>query len=319
MLHVYAREANQLVKSTLEVGHSMPSTAVWVDLVEPTTTEEKLVETSLGIEAPTREEMQEIELSSRLYEEGGVVYVTATVIVHAETPHPESTNITFILTPRHLVTLRYAEPLPFTTFATRAQRLPSLCTSAEGTLVGLLEAIADRLADILEKIGSDLDRVSNDIFDRQPGADLKPVLARIGRSGELATKTRESVLSLVRILAFLSQTAESRFPKDQRVHLKSLATDLQALGDHASFLSSRVNFLLDATLGMLNIEQNATIKIFSVAAVVFLPPTLIASVYGMNFEFMPELHAPYGYPAALLAMVLSAIGPYIFFKRKGWL
>ena len=164
--------------------------------------------------------------------------------------------------------------------------------------------------------------MSRDVFSRSGGEtsrDFQKLIARIGRAGDLATKARESLVSIGRLLAFAIQASQARGRKGSGSRLKTVGRDVASLSDHASFLNQKINFMLDATLGMINIEQNAIIKIFSVAAVVFLPPTLIASIYGMNFTDMPELGLPFGYPLALALMVVSAILPYWYFKRRGWL
>jgi magnesium transporter len=160
------------------------------------------------------------------------------------------------------------------------------------------------------------------VFSRsaaQTSRDFQKILSRLGRAGDLASKVRESLVSLGRLLAFAIQGTQARGRKTGSARLKTIGRDVASLSDYAAFLNNKVGFLLDATLGMINIEQNAIIKIFSVAAVVFLPPTLIASIYGMNFAHMPELGWPLGYPLALALMVVSAILPYLYFKRRGWL
>ena len=214
--------------------------------------------------------------------------------------------MTFILTTGKLVTLRYTEPMPFRAFAARVQRAGTNYQRAEYVLAGLFDAIIDRVTDILERIDSELDQLSLDVFDHPEhkptkGRDFQRVLREIGKLGDLNSKTRESLVSIGRLLGFLNHTqqgsqlnSQQRYKptKDMRARLKLLSRDVQSLTDHASFLVNKITFLLDATLGMINIEQNAIIKIFSVAAVAFLPPTLIASIYGMNFEFMPELACP---------------------------
>jgi magnesium transporter len=307
-------------------GDAIPEGVFWIDLVSPTREEEKKVEAHIGIEVPTREEMMEIEASSRLYSEDGVLYMTATVLAKADSDSPQAADITFILAPAHLVSVRYAEPRPFTTFAQRIQRPGHACRSAEATLFGLLEAIIDRTADIIERLSVEIDGISQEIFRedaprRARGQRFHEVLRHLGRTGDLMSKARESLGSVGRLITFLGLefAPGPRSTKDQKARLKTMTRDVISISDHIAFMSNKVNLLLDATLGMINIEQNAIIKIFSVAAVVFLPPTLIASVYGMNFEFMPELHWLFGYPFAIGLMVVSAILPYLYFKRRGWL
>jgi len=307
----------------------LPPRAVWIDLLEPTREEEKLVERSLGFEVPTREEMAEIEPSSRLYQDKGAVFLTANVMSGIDAGDPVSAPVSFVLTSEHLVTVRYADPKPFRAFAAHAAREPNLCASSTMTLIHLLDAIVDRLADTLEVVQVDIDKTSRAVFRRgmerdrrkrrMSNEELQALLLRIGDDQDLLAKTRDSLVSMGRLMSFLSLPAHIRQDKDLREHVKSLSRDIDSLLDHSAFLATNVSFLLDASLGLINIEQNAIIKIFSVAAVVFLPPTLVASIYGMNFEHMPELGWPYGYPFALGLMVVSAIVPYLFFKRKGWL
>ncbi len=183
--------------------------------------------------------------------------------------------------------------------------------------MGLLEQIVDRLADIMEACVADLETISRQVFGENGSRDHKEVLRRVGRVGDLATKAKDSLLSLNRMVLFL--TSQTRVGKETRTRLKTLSRDVQSITEHATYVASKVTFLLDATLGLINLEQNNIIKIFSVAAVAFLPPTLIASIYGMNFSVLPELEWPFGYPLALGLMVLSAVLPFLYFKRKGWL
>ena len=302
----------------------IPEACVWVDLLEPTLAEERSVERLLAIDVPSREEMREIETSSRLYEENGTLYMTATVITKIDTDRPESAAITFILSNNRLITNRYVDPLPFRRFIAYSERHPQAATTAPGILAGLLESVIERTADVLERVGQGLDDLSANVFaPEQKGAtrarDLRGVMERIGRDGDLTSKARESLVTLGRQLTFIQQSTAVQMPKDLLARYRSMSRDVLALSDHASFLANKSSFMLQATLGLINIEQNNIIKIFSVAAAVFLPPTLIASIWGMNFEFMPELEWPFGYPLALFAIVISAILPYIFFRRRGWL
>ena len=302
----------------------IPEACVWVDLLEPTLAEERSVERLLAIDVPSREEMREIETSSRLYEENGTLYMTATVITKIDTDRPESAAITFILSHNRLITNRYVDPLPFRRFIAYSERHPAAATTAPGILAGLLESIIERTADVLERVGQGLDDLSANVFAAdQKGTsrarDLRGVMERIGRDGDLTSKARESLVTLARQLTFIQQSTAMQMPKDLVARYRSMSRDVLALSDHASFLANKSSFMLQATLGLINIEQNNIIKIFSVAAAVFLPPTLIASIYGMNFHFMPELDWPFGYPLALAIMLVSALLPYFFFRRRGWL
>lgn len=305
-------------------GQTVPEDAVWVDLVRPTREEELFVEKALGVSLPTREEMQEIEPSNRLYQEDGGMFMTVNILAKADSPAPESTAITFVLVRQRLITVRYEEPKAFRIFASYVERHREVGVSGASVLVGLLEAIVDRTADILERIGVDIDALSRSIFVANgggtPGArDFTDALTRMGRHHDLTSKARESLVSLSRLLSFLTLPGDVRSDKELREHVRGLVRDAASLTDHATFISGNISFLLNATLGLVNVEQNAIIKIFSVAAVVFLPPTLVASIYGMNFKLIPELGWDFGYAWALLLMALSAVLPYLYFKRRGWL
>ncbi len=296
--------------------------ALWLDLVNPGREEEAAVERLLGLDIPTREEMNEIEISSRLYLENGGAFMTAILPAHTDGDDPEMEPVSFVLTPDRLVTVRYHEPRAFVSFPPRAERTALEIPNAESVLVALLEAVVDRLADILERAARDIDAISRRIFRPSGDAprDNQKTLEEIGRKGDLTSNIRDSLLTLERLAGFLGHvTVQRKSSKDIRERVKTLSRDIRSLLDHAGFLSQKVTFLLDATLGMINIEQNAIIKIFSVAAVIFLPPTLIASIYGMNFEHMPELDWLLGYPFAIGLMIVSAILPYAYFKRRGWL
>jgi len=308
-------------------GHDLviPPEATWIDLSSPTRDEEKAVEAVVGVNIPTREEMQEIESSSRLRHEDNGLFMTVQLVANMTSPQPLTTPVTFILAGHRLITLRYAEPLPFKVFGTYAESHQSACATGEAAMAGLFEAVIDRLADVLEMAGQDVEAISHEIFDRKRGGKrgtnrFRAVLQRIGRAGDVASKARESVMSLSRAITFLGLVAPQVGGKtEKRSKLKTMARDLQSLADYANFISGKVTFLLDATLGMLQIEQNDIIKIFSIAAVIFLPPTLVGTIYGMNFDFMPELSWPLGYPLALLLMLIAAVLPWFYFKRKGWI
>jgi magnesium transporter len=189
----------------------------------------------------------------------------------------------------------------------------------------LLDAVIDRAADILERAGADIDKISHDIFEpegRRANRSItyQYIFKRIGRKGDLTSKVRESLVSIGRLVTFLSAVMEGvKWTKDMREQLKTMQRDVASLTDHASYLSNKITFVLDAMLGVVNLEQNNIIKLFSVMAVVLMPPTLIASIYGMNFKIMPELEWAHGYPYALVLMLAAAIVPYYIFKLKKWL
>jgi magnesium transporter len=304
---------------------SLPSQNLWIDLVSPSAEEIRQVQEHLSIEIPSRAEMQEIEASSRLYQDNGAYFMTATVVTNPDIESMEASAITFILTKSHLISVRYLNPRPFEAFSARIQKPGNNCASSTELIIGLLETIIDRMADILELHSAEVERISRGIFsgdDRRISGQvsLKETIIDLGMEGNHFSIVRESLVSVSRLAIYLNQAVANHPQANQlRETLKEISRDLYSLADHASFMSSKVNFLLDATLGMINIEQNQIIKLFSVAAVVFLPPTLIASIYGMNFEVMPELRWIHGYPLAIILMIISAFLPYLYFKRKGWL
>ena len=327
MLTIYEFHAGELKPRSGKSAGKAPITdeAVWLDLLDPTPEEESKVEKALKLNVPTREEQQEIEASSRLYQEDGALFMTASVITQSEQAETKMTPVTFILAGNRLVTVRYAEPRAFAIYAARCNRAEPDLRSGVNVLIGLIETIVDRLADFIERIQADVDVLSHAVFDIKGGAATRQrrfdlVLKSIGREGEMSSKARESAHSLGRLLTFFAYAAQERkVGKALQSRIRTATRDVNSLTDQVSFLSSKIIFLLDATLGMINIQQADIIKIFSVAAVVFLPPTLIASIYGMNFRHMPELDWWFSYPLALGLMVLAAVLPYLYFKRKGWL
>jgi magnesium transporter len=296
----------------------------WIDLLEPTPEEEKSVEKALGIDVPTREEMSELEASARLYEENDWLFMTATLVTKLDTDTPQNSQVTFIMSKDRLVTNRYADPVPFRRFIAYAETHPATCASPATLLTGLLESIVDRLAESLEKIGINLDGVSTDIFTpqlrkRAGRRDFNRILDRVGSSGDVISKARESLVSLGRLLAFMQQSTVVTLPQEQRNRCRTISRDVLSLSDHASFLANKVTFLLDATLGMINIEQNNILKIFSVVTVFMLPPSLIAGIFGMNFHQMPMLQRPEGFWITAALMLGSMLVPYVYFRVKGWL
>ena len=299
--------------------------AIWLDLVNPSRDEERHIERLVGVQVPTREEMAEIEVSSRLYSERGAYYMTANIIYAVESPEPQSTAITFILTDKRLITVRYAEPRAVRLFLTRANQGDTSCDTPVSIMIGLMEAIIDREADLIERLQLETEKIAQNIFDMKGGQRSRTgrydvTLRQIGRVGEISARVRESLLSLGRVITYLSQVVVLRQDAEAvRQRLRTEEKDVQSLSDHIHYMTGRINFMLDATLGMVTIEQNQIIKLFSVAAVMLMPPTLIASIYGMNFRQIPELTWDYGYPFALFLMIASALGFYAYFRRRGWL
>jgi len=298
--------------------------AVWLDLLNPSPEEEGRVEDLLGIDIPTREEMKEIEDSSRLYSRNGAHFMTAMMVTRLDTSWPVTSYVTFVLATNKLVTVRYSEPSSFAIFAKRAKAGEVECTSALDVFVGLVEQIIDRVADVIERMQGDIDGLSETVFGaadgRSPVSGRDAALKIVGRQGDLTTRARESLVSFARLLGYFSSVCQKNgeaMPLRGRV--ETAIRDINSLTDHLNYLNGQITFLLDATLGFINIDQNRIIKIISVVSLVFTPPTLIASIYGMNFHIIPELSWDWGYPYALLLMLLTAVLPLWYFRNKGWL
>lgn len=333
MLTFYQHDKDRILPVEINVSPDInppvPAGLVsWIDIVNPTQAEDHFVENIVGVSIPTREEMLEIEASSRVYNENGAEYMTINAVVNIAGAEPALSPITFVLHGQTLVTVRYATPKPFDMFLARAARAGAVpCTSGEQIMLGLLEAFVDRVADALEQAGIKIDSISRSVFrqenvgQNERGNNFKKAIVDIGTEGDRLSMIRESLISITRTLNYHNAiTSEGKKEqKEARQRLRTLQRDAASLTDHSAYLTGKVTFLLDATLGLINLEQNQIIKIFSIAAVCLMPPTLIASIYGMNFKFMPELQWQYGYPLALAAMIVAAILPFVYFKRKGWL
>lgn len=324
MIRHYALDGHGLRGNDVTAAAVLPREILWIDLLEPTVEEELKVERDLGIDVPTREEMREIETSNRLYEEGDALYMTATIVTKLDTERPTSDQITFILTPDRLITNRYVDPLPFRRYVAYAEKHAAQCNTAPAILAGLLESIVNRIADVLERIGTDMDALSNEVFASNGNGlhrsrDFRIVLQNVGRNGDLVSKARETLASLGRLVVFLQQASHPQIQNDARNRLRTLGRDIAQMSDHATFIGNKVQFMLDATLGMINIDQNNILKIFSVVTLIMLPPSVIGGIFGMNFAVIPLSQHPFGFEFAIALMVLSAVTPFVLFKRRGWL
>jgi magnesium transporter len=317
---------DRLIHRTLTKDEPIPNGALWIDLLNPSSPEDKKVEAHLGVSIPTREEMHDIEPSEIIYTENGAHYMTARIICQSETNVPKLADITFILTEKALVTVRYDEPGAFGIFLNRVTKPGGCGMEPAAVMEGLYEAIVDRAAEVLRGVGDRIDLRSRSIFGShssqvERGGAYQAVIQKIGQYEHIISNVRESMISVERVLLFLSanypraKKATTGFTPEWRTSIR----DVQAIEEHATFLSSKLQFMLDATLGLVSIEQNKIIKLFSVVSVVMMPPTLVASVYGMNFKSMPELDWAFGYPMSIAMMVVFAVLPYLFFRWKRWL
>ncbi|HEY8127940.1 MAG TPA: magnesium transporter CorA family protein, partial [Hyphomicrobium sp.] len=291
----------------------------------PAEDEDKVIEQALGIEVPTRSEMREIEASNRFYTENSTYYMTGIIVHNSSQDVPLTSVITFILAGTRLVTVRYADPRAFPLYVARAAKGDPGCHSGSGIMIGLIEMLIEREADLIEKVQDQVERMAPLVFG-QKGVPaprdrrLDVLLKTVGKEGDVTARAQESAMSLHRLLLYFANAVRER-KDDKRVmaRIESANHDITSLMESLRFLSARTSFLLDATLGMISTEQNQIIKLFSVMAVMLMPPTLVASIYGMNFRHMPELEVPWGYPLALCLMFFSGLVPYLYFRKKGWL
>ena len=327
MIRAYVKAGKCLAVQDIVSGEAIPADAVWLDLINPSADEDQVVEAFTGTAIPTRDDMREIEESSRIYEETGAHYMTAPLLHSVSALHAGLEPVTFILAGERFITVRYSTPRAFDLFAARMSKGDTETVHAGGSakmlLVGLLESVTDRLADLLEDVALRLEKESDSLFSEKASAMNTPrfrsAMKLIGREGAFLGKVSESLSGLERLVAYVTALAANGKDKALRERLRLVEKDLASLGKHTNSLEAKVTFLLDAVVGLVSVEQNGIIKIFSVAAVAFMPPTLVASIYGMNFVHMPELQWLLGYPMALTLMVLSAVLPLVFFRYKKWL
>ena len=309
------------VVEVVDDAFQLPSDVVWLDLIAPTRDEELVLESRLGLPLPTREEMVELEASIRLYRENGATYATADLIHNGDADIPAIDPVTFVLTSGPLVTIRYFNPRPFVMVDERLAREPGLCASPAEVLLQLMEASIDRTSDVLATNAARVEAIANHVFTGSHGssASYEKLISKLGRAHIANARVEQSLSGLARIFAFVSLDDRIEQAVNSREHLRSLSRDAASLLAHAQAVAQSINFQLSAALGLINIQQSSIIKIVSVASVAFLPPTLVASIYGMNFRYMPELAQIWGYPFALVLMLLAGVGPLLWFRKKGWL
>jgi magnesium transporter len=311
-------------------GHSTVSPATlavsWIDLLNPTSEERASVEADYGVKLPSREELSGVELSSRISLENGVLFLSIpTVSYMSELEHAPS-PLGFVLSRNLLVTIRYAQLHAFDSVAARCSRSDASITGVEA-FAALVDEMVELSADLIEKIAADLDGVSRAVFSTpgkhnqvtQSNDELRGVLISLGNAGERLSRIRDCVLGLQRIVPFVAGTEQDWIPAGIRARLKVTQSDLTSLAEYETYLSDKVQFLLDAVLGFINTKQNDIFQMLTVISIVGIPPTLVASIYGMNFRNMPELSWAWGYPYALVVIFLSAVLPIIWFKWRRWI
>jgi magnesium transporter len=301
------------------------SDVVWLDLLQPSEEEHSAVDGRTGFHLPNRDSLKDIEPSSRLHLEKEGLYLTIWLIADPDAKKPSLEEVGFVLGADILVSVRYVEMKAFHSVAREYHGVAPDQRTPLMALLTAVDTISDSCAEILEHSVDHIDKIAGDIFGhelrgkRKAPKYLEDRVARFVAYHRLLSKVRDSLLSLSRMMSYLHTKRVITEGSEYQDLSTSITHDVQTLAEHANFISGNLSFLSDATLGIINIEQNAIIKIFSIASVVFLPPTLVASIYGMNFDIMPELHWTYGYPLAIVTMIITAVIPFMFFRWKGWL
>ena len=324
MLTIYRDEGGTVRQSTAE--GDLPPGVIWLDLLEPTDEERQFVETRARVRVPSRDALSEIEASSRLISDHGTLYLSTPVVARGDTEDATLSPAGFIVSEKLLVTVRYTALSTFDAVAERV-RTDDTLTSAMGVFVALLEAIVDRGADVLERLGAEVDRISRSVFRGDPSDPrhavrktdtLRQTLSKIGVIGDRGSQARDVLLGVGRIAGFTNDICDKWMPPELHSRLAAVSKDITSLNDYEAHLAGKIQFLLDAVLGYITIEQNDLFKVLTIASVVGIPPTLLAGVWGMNFKAMPELDWHYGYPLALVVIVLSGVIPLVWFKVRGW-
>jgi len=324
MLNVFTLANGRLVQEEIGDPEALARVQpIWVDLEAPTPEEKGWLAGRFGLTIPSDVVDDDLEESARFYEEdNGELHIRSDFLIEGE-PGPEAkpsrnVRVAFILRQNVLFSI-HAEDLPvFRLLRLRARRIPALIEDAKDVLLKLYDADAEYSADALEGIYDSLERVSEGVLKQNiDDADAARALAAIAKEEDLNGRIRRNVMDTRRALSFMMRSR--MLSADQFEEARQILRDIDSLDSHTAFLFDKINFLMDATVGFININQNKIIKIFSVASVALLPPTLIASIYGMNFRHMPELDWTLGYPFALALMLASVAAPFIYFRRKGWL
>lgn len=330
MIRIYTQSEKGISRTVgLEDQGTRLGAIFWIDLLTPDATELAYVEKLCSIEMPTKDEMREIEATSRLYCEDGARFMTTTVLSRVETDEPMIAEISFILKGRVLITIRHTDSYSFRVFSHQLLRMQE--TNRDLVFIGLLETLVDRQADVLERFGTDLDALSKKVFgthhtrrkekvDDPDTDDLRDALEELGRVGDLITRQRDALVNLLRMITYAGNEDSCMSSHDSLyVPLRPVSRDVNSLSEYASFLSNKINFMLDAVLGLINIEQNDIVKVFTIMSVVFLPPTLIASIFGMNYKYIPFLDTEWGFWLSLVLMVMAGIVPLVIFKIKRYI
>ncbi len=321
MIIAYCPSTKGLERIELSPGAALPSTSVWIDLVAPTRDEQLAAEKLMGAEIPTREEIASIETSERLYVEPGAVVMTAQFPIAVRTLDSILSSVTLVLSAKRLVTVRYGEPKTLEILSRKVQGDASIAHRGPAVLFAILDIVVDRCADEMESASASYDTLAQQVFgeglNTRKTASYQDAIKELGQIGLRVAKMHDVCTSLIRALLFLGTHAKRLdFSEDQINDCKVYGRDIHSIKEHGDALDNKLNFLLDATVGLVTLEQNQISKIFTVLGLIFLPPTLIASIYGMNFENMPELNWDMGFAFSLGLMFVSVVGTFLFFRWK---
>lgn len=315
MIRIFIKDESFNIRILTEIPQNINlNNILWIDLMSPTEDEKQWTENTFNIHFPSKQEMEEIEISSRYWEDEETITINAYFLVH-EAEGAKNETVTFILTLNTLITIRYRELRTFSEVVKRIMSNPRHFEDGYYILASILDIRIDSDADTLEFITKEITKLSRLVFT---GIDItQQILESISYYEDYNMTIRENLMDKQRLLSALLKSY--KVPKPLREEFRIMIKDVNSLIDYANFNFDRLDYLQNTFLGLLNIEQNKVMKIFTLMSVIFLPPTLIAAIYGMNFQYMPELGWKYGYPLTLILMVLSAITPLYIFKKKGWL
>ncbi|MDP2228347.1 MAG: magnesium/cobalt transporter CorA [Moraxellaceae bacterium] len=316
MLMAFTLNRGYLEQVAINAAADLAAGVIWVDAIAPTDEERDWLREAYQQELPTIADLYEIEATSRFFETENGLHISSYFLNYAD-ENSENISAAFVFNGERLFTLREEELAAFRLFRLRARKGLITLTNSKSIMLGLFETKVENLADILERVAAELENTSRQVLGNAQHDDMESLLTSIARQEDVNGKVRISMMDLQRMLYLLLRSGILNAEQSER--LRDIIRDSESLLASTSFLFDKVKFLLDTTLGFINVNQNKIIKIFSVAAVIFLPPTMVASVYGMNFDFMPELHWRMGYPWALGLMLVSAVAPYLYFKRRRWL
>ena len=326
MIDAFACTDGRLQRLTEAASPEVLRTAVWIDLVNADPAEIERTQQVTGLRIPTEADVSEIETSSRLAVRDGVLYLSLQ-LVSIRNGGARGVSAGLVLSPERLITVRFAPSSIFTNFLDHVGDDPHYATSAH-ILVGLLEAIVDRQADALELARNDMEALSHTIFEmgigkaggrKREDATLRQTLGELGRISDLIAHVRDTQTGAARIVPYVSAMTATWLPKELNPRLKTLRQDIASIRDFETHLTDRLQFLLDATLGFINIAQNNVMKVMAVASVIGIPPVAIAGIYGMNFKYMPELEWQYGYAYGLGLIAVTTLVPLIILRVKRWI